>query len=73
VDVRLLLMRRVNGFTSQKSFDLQTSVTEGAQILTERSILGTFVISIMDLVAKARSGNVVVGVRGAICRQSGIL
>lgn len=48
-------------------------VAEGAQIQTQRSILGTFLISIVDLAAKAISGNVVVGVRGAICSQSGIV
>ncbi len=46
---------------------------EGAQIQTQRSILGTFLISSVDVVAKMRSGNVVVGVRGAICSQSGVV
>lgn len=48
-------------------------LAEGAQIQMQRSILGTFLISIVDMVAKTRSGNVVVGVRGAICSQSGVV
>lgn len=65
-------MRRVNGFTSQKALTFR-HVAEGAQIQMQRSILGTFLISIVDVVAKTRSGNVVVRVRGAICSQSGIV
>lgn len=49
------------------------SVTEGAQIQTNTGILGTLLISIMALVAKATSGNVVFRVRGAICSRSGIV
>lgn len=48
-------------------------LTEGAQIQMERSVLGIFLISILELVAEVISGNVVFGVRGAICSQSGIV